>query len=319
LFNWLLEAVNFLVEKVFDISVGSKLGSALQFFFYDTIKIVILLSVMIFLISYIRSYFPPERTKRILERFSGISGNIMASLLGIVTPFCSCSSIPLFIGFVEAGIPLGVTFSFLITSPIVNEAAFIILLGLFGIKIAAIYTASGIILGIIGGVAIGKLKMEKYVEEYVYKMQIKSAELVKLTQKDRVKFALSNVEEIVQRIWLFLIIGIGIGAAIHGWAPEDILSRYAGPDNPFAVFVAVIAGIPLYSNAIGTIPIAEALIGKGVGMGTALAFMMAITALSLPEMVLLRKVIKPKLITAFVMITGSGIVIIGYLFNNIIA
>jgi hypothetical protein len=292
------------------------LGSSIHFFIYDSIKIIILLGVMIFTISYIRSYFPPERTKKILERFSGITGNIMASLLGIVTPFCSCSSVPIFIGFVEAGIPLGVTFSFLITSPIVNEAAFAILLASFGWKIAFVYVITGVIVGVIGGILIGTFKMEDEVEAYVYQIKSGSIDLEKLSHRDRALFAIDNVKDIVKRVWIFLLIGIGIGALIHGWAPAPLLAKYAGPDNPFAVIIAVVFGIPLYSNALGTIPIAEALINKGVGIGTALAFMMATTALSLPEMILLRKVIKPKLIVAFVTITGIAIILVGYLFNG---
>jgi hypothetical protein len=241
----------------------------------------------------------------------------MASLLGIVTPFCSCSSVPIFIGFVEGGVPLGLTFSFLITSPIVNEAAFAILLAAFGWKIALIYVATGVVVGVVGGLIIDKLKMEKHVEEYVYEIQSVDSDPEEMNFKKRVSFAWQNTLSIIKRIWIFLLIGIGIGAAIHGWVPTDFLAKYAGPNNPFAVIVGVIAGIPLYSNALGTIPIAEALIGKGVGIGTALSFMMAVTALSLPEMILLRKVIKPKLITAFVIITGIGIILTGYLFNLI--
>lgn len=316
-FIWLDKLIQLLVEKVFKVSMETRLGSSIHFFFYDSIKIIILLGIMIFAISYIRSYFPPERTKKILERFGGIKGNIMASLLGIVTPFCSCSSVPIFIGFVEAGIPLGVTFSFLITSPIVNEAAFAILLASFGWKIAAVYVITGVVVGVIGGILIGSFRMEKEVEEYVYQIQMGETEIEQMTSRDRLNFAWDNVKDIVKRIWIFLIIGIGIGALIHGWAPAPLLAKYAGPDNPFAVFVAVVLGIPLYSNALGTIPIAEALINKGVGIGTALAFMMAVTALSLPEMVLLRKVVKPKLIGAFVTITGIAIILVGYLFNAI--
>lgn len=289
--------------------------SSVHFFIYDSLKIVILLSIMIFSISYIRSYFPPEKTKKILEKYSGVSGNIMASLLGIVTPFCSCSSVPLFIGFVEAGIPLGVTLSFLITSPIVNEAAFAVLLASFGWKIAMLYVISGVIIGVIGGIIIGKLKMEDQVEEYVYEIRSRARKIKKLTQKKRLKFAKDNTKDIVMRVWLYILIGIGIGAIIHGYAPEAILAKYAGPDNPLAVIFATIIAVPLYSNALGTIPIAEALIGKGVGIGTALAFMMATTALSFPEAVLLRKVIKPKLIAVFFGITSIAIVITGYLFN----
>ncbi|WMJ80415.1 permease [Clostridium sp. MB40-C1] len=315
MFIWLDKLMRLLVEKVLNISMESRLGSSVHFFFYDTIKIIILLGIMIFIISYIRSYFPPERTKKILERFTGIKGNIMASILGIVTPFCSCSSVPLFIGFVEAGIPLGVTFSFLITSPIVNEAAFAVLLASFGWKIAVFYVITGVVVGVAGGIIIGKLNMEKQVEEYVYEMQMGEIEIEELTTRGRVDFAIQNVKDIIKRVWIFLLIGIGIGAFIHGWAPAEVLSKYAGGNNPFAVIVAVIIGVPLYSNALGTIPIAEALINKGVGIGTAMAFMMAVTALSLPEMILLRKVIKPKLIAAFVIITGIAIIIVGYIFN----
>jgi uncharacterized membrane protein YraQ (UPF0718 family) len=317
MFDWLDRLIRLLVEGVFSLGMETHLGSSVHFFIYDTIKIIILLAIMIFAISYIRSYFPPEKTKKVLSRFSGLGGNFMASLLGTVTPFCSCSSVPLFIGFVEAGVPLGLTFSFLITSPIVNEAAFAILLGTFGWKIAAVYVATGVIIGVFGGALIGKLKMERHVESYVYEMQTADIDIKKMTQKDRLTFALNNMKDIIKRIWVFLIIGIGLGAAIHGWAPEEFLSRYAGPQNPLAVLVGVVAGIPLYSNALGTIPIAEALIGKGVGIGTALSFMMAVTALSLPEMILLRKVIKPRLIAAFVAIVGVGIILTGYLFNLI--
>lgn len=318
MFSWLDNLIQLLVEKVFRISIETELGSSIHFFFYDTIKIIILLSIMIFGISYIRSYFPPERTKKLLERFNGIKGNFMAALLGIVTPFCSCSSVPIFIGFVEAGIPLGLTFSFLITSPIVNEAAFFILLAspAFGWKIAILYVITGVLVGVVGGMLIGSLHMEKEVEEYVYQIQMGEVEIETMTNHDRIKYAWENVKDIIKRIWIYLLIGIGIGAIIHGWAPEALLAEYAGPKNPFAVFVAVVLGIPLYSNALGTIPIAEALVIKGVGIGTVLAFMMAVTALSLPEMILLRKVVKPKLIGVFAVITGIAIILVGYLFNT---
>ncbi len=317
MFNWLDKLVTLLVENAFGVSLETHLGGSLHFFFFDTIKILMLLVMMIFTISFIRSFFPPEKTKKTLSRFKGIKGNFMASLLGIVTPFCSCSSVPIFIGFVEGGVPLGLTFSFLITSPIVNEAAFAILLAAFGWKIALIYVVTGVIVGVTGGLIIDKLKMEKYVEEYVYEIQGVDTEPEKIDFKGRLRFSWQNTSSIIKKIWIFLLIGIAIGAAIHGWVPTDFLAKYAGPENPFAVIVGVIAGIPLYSNALGTIPIAEALIGKGVGIGTALSFMMAVTALSLPEMILLRKVIKPKLIAAFVIITGIGIILTGYLFNLI--
>lgn len=319
MFDWLDYLVYRLVETVFGIPVSSRLGSGIHFFIYDTLKIIILLGIMIFIITYIRSYFPPERTKKILTRFSGVKGNIMASMLGTVTPFCSCSSIPIFIGFVEAGIPLGVTFSFLITSPIVNEAAFAVLVASFGWKIALVYVMFGVLIGVVGGIIIGVLRMEKQVEEYVYQTAAaRDIEILQPSIKERIRLSWESVRDIIKRVWIYLLIGIGVGAFIHGWAPAETLAKYAGPGNPFAVFVAVVVGIPLYSNALGTIPIAEALIDKGVGIGTALAFMMAVTALSLPEMILLRKVIRPKLIGAFVLITGISIILAGYLFNIII-
>jgi len=316
-FAWLDEGVEWILEAM-GADVGSRLGSSLHFFVYDVIKILILLSIMVFAISYVRSYFSVERTKRILERMGGLKAHVAASLLGIVTPFCSCSSVPLFIGFIEGGIPLGVTFSFLITSPIVNEAAFVILLGTFGIKVAGWYVLSGVVLGVAGGYVMHLMKMEGYVEEYVYQIKMGETQIKTLSRRERIKFAKTNVRDIVGRIWKYLLIGIGIGALIHGWAPEEVLSKYAGPENPLAVIFATVVAIPLYSNAMGTIPIAEALINKGVGLGTALAFMMATTALSLPEMILLRKVIKPKLIGVFTAITGMGIILVGYLFNIII-
>jgi uncharacterized membrane protein YraQ (UPF0718 family) len=317
-FGWLDALVRMLVENIFKISMDTHLGGSVHFFIFDSIKILILLSIMIFGISYIRSYFSVEKTKLALEKIGGLKAHIAASLFGIVTPFCSCSSVPLFIGFVEGGIPLGVTFSFLITSPIVNEAALVILLGTFGFKVALLYVVSGVVIGVLGGYLIHILKLEKYVEEYVYQMKMGRQEIVELNRKERISFAKENVKEIVTKIWKYLLVGIGIGALIHGWAPEEILSKYAGPHNPLSVIVATVIAIPLYSNAMGTIPIAEALINKGVGMGTAMAFMMATTALSLPEMILLRKVVKPKLIGVFTAITGISIIGVGYLFNIII-
>lgn len=314
-FKWLYDLVENLITNVFNLSMESQLGASVHFFIYDVIKILILLFVMIFLISYMRSFFSPERTKKVLEKFSGIKSNILASLFGIVTPFCSCSSVPLFIGFVEARIPLGVTFSFLITSPIVNEAAFTILLASFGVKIAFSYVIMGVLVGVVGGVIIDKLNMQDYVEEYVYEIKMPKREVETLNKKQRMDFALQNTKDIIKRIYIYLIIGIFIGALIHGYAPEDLLVKYASKDNVFGVIIATVLAVPLYSNALGTIPIAEALILKGVGLGTALSFMMATTALSLPEMILLRKVIKPKLIATFVVITTIGIILVGYAFN----
>lgn len=315
MFDWLDNLVKLLVEQVFNLSVESRLGSSIHFFIYDSVKIIILLSFMIFAISLIRSYFPPEKTKKVLSRFKGVHGNIIASLMGVITPFCSCSSVPIFIGFVEGGVPLGLTFSFLITSPIVNEAAIAVLLGGFGWKVTLIYILAGIFVGVVGGIIIGALKMEKYVESYVYETHLADVEQTKMTFEDRLSYAKGEVKAIVKRVWIFLLIGIGLGAAIHGLMPEGFLIKYAHENNPFAVLIGVLAGIPLYSNAIGTIPIAQALIAKGLNIGTALAFMMAVTAMSLPEMILLKKVIKVKLILAFVAITGAGIILVGYLFN----
>lgn len=295
----------------------TRLGESVHFFFYDTIKIIFLLSIMIFVISIIRSFFPPEKTKKLLSNYKKITAHVMASLLGVVTPFCSCSSVPIFIGFVESGIPLGVTFSFLITSPIVNEVALVMLYTIFGWKIGSIYLASGIMVGIIGGIVIEKLGMEKYVEEYVYQISAGETEIEELDWSGRIDFAKDEVKEIVSRVWKYVIIGIGLGALIHGYAPADLLAQYAGPNNPLSVIAAVAVGIPLYANAVGTIPIVEALMGKGVALGTALSFMMATTALSLPAMIILRKVIKPRLITVFVTVVGISIIGVGYMFNFI--
>ena len=293
---------------------------AINFFFYDTMKIFLMLSVIIFIVSIIRSFFPPERTKKLLGegKARGFLGNIFAALLGIVTPFCSCSAVPVFIGFVEAGVPLGVTFSFLISSPMVNEVALIMLWGLFGWKIALLYIATGVTIAIIAGIVIGKMKMEKYVEEYVYSIKMGDMEIEKPTWQQRFLDAKQYVLEILKKIWPYVVVGIAIGGVMHGWAPEGWLTKYAGKDNPFAVFVAVFIGIPLYSNAAGVIPIVSELTRLGMPMGTALSFMMAVTALSLPEMIILRKVLKPRLLGVFVAIMAVTIIIIGYLFNIVL-
>jgi hypothetical protein len=304
-----------LVYNWMGLDSATRLGESVHFFFYDTIKIIFLLSIMIFVISIIRSYFPPEKTKKLLSNYKKFTAHFMASLLGVVTPFCSCSSVPIFIGFVESGIPLGVTFSFLITSPIVNEVALVMLYTIFGWRIGTLYLISGIVVGVIGGIVIEKLGMEKYVEEYVYQISAGEDEIEELDWNDRIAFAKEEVKEIVGRVWKYVIIGIGLGALIHGYAPADLLAQYAGPNNPLSVIAAVAVGIPLYANAVGTIPIVEALMGKGVALGTALSFMMATTALSLPAMIILRKVIKPKLITVFVTVVGVSIIGVGYMFN----
>ncbi|NJD55857.1 MAG: permease [Nitrospirae bacterium] len=298
---------------------GSSLGPALEFFIYDTIKIFLLLSVIIFVISVIRSYFPPEKTRRILSHKKVFMGNILAALLGIVTPFCSCSAVPLFIGFVEAGVPLGVTFSFLISSPMVNEVAVVLLWGMFGWKIAAIYMGTGLLVAVFAGLIIGKLKLEKWVEEYVYKFHSGlSHEIMKQTFKERLEHAKWNTADILKRVWLFVVLAIGIGGFIHGYVPQDFLARYAGSGNPFAVPLAVALGVPLYSNAAGVIPIVYALMEKGLSTGTVLAFMMAGTALSLPEMIILRKVLKLQLLAVFVSIMTVTITAVGYVFNAIL-
>lgn len=320
IFPWINDLIIYLVELV-GISTDSKLGVAIAFFFYDVFQITVLLTFMIFLISYLRSYFPPERTKKILEKFKGIIGNFIGSMLGVISPFCSCSSIPIFIGLVSSGVPLGVTFSFLITSPIVNEAAIVLLyseLSEYNANLPLLYIAFGILIGVIGGFTIGKLKLEGYVEDFVYNVDSKELDLPTLTIKDRLVFAKNETTDILKRVYKWIIGGIAIGAIIHGWVPEDFFVNIAGPNNPFAVIIVTIIAIPLYSNAIGTIPIAAALIDKGMGIGTAMSFMMATTALSLPEIMILRKVIKPKLIFIFVSITAIGIIVIGYLFNFII-
>lgn len=316
----LRDVAHYLVYSVFGMAQGTRLSGALEFFIYDTIKIFLLLSVIIFIVSIIRSYFPPERTKRILSHKREFIGNILAALLGIVTPFCSCSAVPLFIGFIEAGVPLGVTFSFLISSPMVNEVAVVLLWGLFGWKIALIYMGTGLLVAIVASMIIGKLKLEKWVEEYVYKIKTlgTAAGIAKQIFKDRLVYARENTTDILKKVWVYVIVAIGIGGFIHGYVPEDFLVRYAGPQNPFGVPIAVALGVPLYSNAAGVIPVVYALMEKGLSMGTVLAFMMAVTALSLPEMIILRKVLKIKLLAVFVSIMTVTIIGVGYLFNAIL-
>lgn len=311
-----------IVRDLFNLSMESDMGKSIHFFIYDTAKILLLLAVMVFIITYIRSYFPPEKTKRWLTGRNEYAGNVLAALLGVVSPFCSCSTVPIFIGFIEARIPLGVTFSFLISSPIVNEVSLVMLFSLFGLKISLLYMLSGVTIAIFSGILIGKLKFENQVEEYVYQIrpfqQETAGTIDVLSWQDRIKDASCHVQDIIKRVWLYIIIGIGIGAAIHGYAPENFLVNYAGKDNFLAVPLATLVGVPLYSNAVGSIPVIEALIDKGVAVGTALSFMMAITALSLPEVILLRKVIKPKLIGYFLGIVSLAIVGTGYLFNIIL-
>ena len=296
----------------------SHLGDALNFFIYDTLKIFLLLTTIVYAVAIIRAYFPPEKTKRILSHKREYIGNTMAALLGIVTPFCSCSAVPLFIGFVEAGVPLGVTFSFLISSPMVNEIALIMLWGLFGWKIALIYTGTGVVLAIISGIIIGKLKMEKYVQDYVWEIKAGAGEIVETSFREKLIYARDYTSELLKRIWPYVAIGIALGGIVHGFIPTDFVVKYAGRDNPFAVLVAVLIGIPLYSNAAGMIPIVQALVGKGMAMGTVLAFMMSVTAISFPEAVILKNVLKMRLIYTFFGIVAVGIIIVGYLFNAIL-
>jgi hypothetical protein len=293
-------------------------GSALDFFIYDTLKVLTMLVVIVFAVAIIRSYFPPEKTRKHLSHSRLYIGNVLAALLGIVTPFCSCSAVPMFIGFIESGVPLGVTFSFLISSPTVNEVALILLLGLFGWRIAAIYIVSGLVIAIVGGIVIGKLGLEDQVEEYVYQIKMGEAALADPTWSERVTYAKGYVKDIVGKVWPYVLVGIGIGGLIHGYAPADFLVRYAGPGNPLAVPLVVLVGIPLYSNAAGTVPIVQVLMEKGMSMGTALAFMMSVVAISVPELIILRRVIKPRLIAVFVVIMAVSITGIGYLFNWVI-
>jgi len=307
---------DYLTFVIFKMQKGTIGAEAINFFIYDTIKIFIILSVIIFVVSFIRTYFSPEKTKKYLTGKGLYTGNILAALLGIVTPFCSCSAVPLFLGFVEAGVPLGVTFSFLISAPMINEVALVMLWGLFGWKVALIYIGSGLIIAIIGGIVIGHLKLEKHIEKFNVK-QINTEE-IKLKFKQRTDFAVEYTIDILKSVWLYVIIGIGIGAWIHGYVPTDFLVKYAGKDNFFAVPLAVLLGIPLYSNAAGVIPLVSALTEKGMAMGTALAFMMAVTALSLPEFIILRRAMKPKLIIIFASIVGVGIIFTGYLFNYLL-
>lgn len=309
---------DYVTFSLLGLAPGSHGGEALNFFIYDTIKIFLLLCPIIFVVAIIRSSFPPERTKRILSHNREYVGNIMAALLGIVTPFCSCSAVPLFIGFVEAGVPFGVTFSFLISSPMVNEVALIMLWGMFGWKIALIYIGTGLLVAIVSGIVIGRLKMEKYVQDYDWEMQVGQQEIEALTFRDKLVYARDYTRDLLKKIFPYVLIGVGLGAFIHGYVPQDFLARWAGRDNPFAVPIAVALGVPLYSNAAGVIPIVKALTAKGMAIGTVLAFMMAVTALSLPEAVILSNVLKRRLLLTFFGIVATAIVFVGYLFNIIL-
>ena len=293
----------------------SRIGGSIQFFLYDVIKITVLLCVLIYLISYIQSYFPPERSKKIMGRFHGIWANCIAALLGTVTPFCSCSSIPLFIGFTSAGLPLGVTFSFLISSPMVDLGSLVLLMSIFGAKVAILYVVLGLVIAVAGGTLIEKLHMENQVEEFIRRASAVDIASPTLTQKERLVYAKDQVAETFKKVFPYILIGVGIGAVIHNWIPESWVVAVLGSHNPFGVILATIIGIPMYADIFGTIPIAEALLGKGAQLGTVLAFMMGVTTLSLPSMIMLRKAVKPKLLGVFIAICALGIIVVGYLFN----
>ena len=312
--KWLNALIGSLLQKT-GLDTASRMGGSIQFFFYDVIKITILLCTLIFLISYIQSYFPPERSKKILGRFHGIFANCIAALLGTVTPFCSCSSIPLFIGFTSAKLPVGVTFSFLISSPLVDLGAFILLVSIFGMKIAVAYVVVGIILAVAGGTIIDKMGLERYIEDYVKAIGSVDIEAESITKAERVVYAKEQVAWTVHKVWRYIIIGVGIGAVIHNWIPQSMIETVLGDKNPFSVLLATAIGIPMYADIFGTLPIAEALYAKGVGLGTIMSLMMAVTALSLPSIIMLRKAVKPPLLAFFVGVVSLGIIIIGYTFN----
>ena len=314
--KWLNQLIGNLLEAC-GLSTETRLGGSVQFFIYDTIKIMLLLGVLILIISYIQSYFPPERTKKILGRFRGIGANMIAALLGTVTPFCSCSSIPLFIGFTSAGLPLGVTFSFLISSPMVDLGSLVLLMSIFGWKVAIVYVLLGLIIAVAGGSLIEKLHLENEVEEYIKNGKSVDIPQEELHFKDRLHFAWEQDVSTAKKVAPYVLIGVGIGAIIHNWIPEEIIVNILGANNPFGVIIATIAGVPMYADIFGTIPIAEALLAKGALLGVVLSFMMGVTTLSLPSMIMLRKAVKPKLLWIFIAICTVGIILVGYLFNAI--
>lgn len=314
--DWLAALVRALLESG-GLDTTTRLGGSLHFFLYDVIKIFILLGVLIFSVSWIQSYFPPERTRRILGGLTGLPANIAGALLGTLTPFCSCSSIPLFIGFTSAGLPLGVTFAFLISSPLVDLASVILLASIFNWPIAVAYVLTGVVLAVIGGTVIGRLKLESQVESFVFHSPVVDIPQDELTRRDRLRYSLEQVRDIVRRVWPYILIGVGIGALIHNVIPRDWILAVLGQDKPWSVPLAVLVGAPMYADIFGTLPVAEALVAKGVGLGTALAFMMAVTALSLPSLVMLKKVVKLRLLATFLGIVITGILIIGYAFNAV--
>lgn len=297
------------------LDTSDRVGGSIQFFIYDTIKIMVLLGFLILMISYIQSYFPPERTRKILGRFKGIGANIIAALLGTVTPFCSCSSIPLFIGFTSAGLPLGVTFSFLISSPMVDLGSLVLLMIIFGWKVAIVYVVVGLVIAVAGGTLIEKMHLENQVEEFIRNGKAIEVPQEELTKKERLKYAWEQVVSTAKKVATYVLVGVGIGAVIHNWIPEDIIVKVLGTGNPFGVIIATIAGVPMYADIFGCIPIAEALLAKGARLGVVLSFMMGVTTLSLPSMIMLKKAVKPKLLGIFIAICTIGIIIVGYFFN----
>lgn len=312
--KWLNEFVGWLLSAV-GVNITSRLGGSVHFFVYDVIKITILLCVLIFVISYIQSYFPPERSRSILSHYDGIVANMISALLGTVTPFCSCSSIPLFMGFTSAGLPVGVTFSFLISSPMVDLGSLVLLMSIFGSKIAIVYVILGLVIAVVGGSIIEKLGMDAYVEDFVKNAHMPVIDNEKLTYKDRVDFAKEQVTDTFKKVFPYIIVGVGIGAVIHNWIPESWVTAILGSRNPFGVILATLIGIPMYADIFGSIPVAEALLDKGAQLGTVLSFMMSVTTLSLPSLIMLKKAIKPRLLVTFIIICAIGIILIGYLFN----
>ena len=312
--KWLNELIGEVLTNL-GLDMTSKLGGSLQFFIYDVIKITILLCVLIFIISYIQSYFPPERSKKILGRFDGLGANIISALLGTVTPFCSCSSIPIFMGFTSAGLPIGVSFSFLISSPMVDLGSLVLLMSIFGAKIALAYVVFGLIIAVIGGRLIEKMHMEKYVEDFIKNASQVDISSPSLTLKDRVDFSKTQVSDTFKKVFPYILVGVGIGSLIHNWIPQTWVENILGSKNPFGVVLATIVGVPMYADIFGSIPIAEALLSKGAQLGTVLSFMMAVTTLSLPSLIMLKKAVKPKLLFLFIGICTFGIIVVGYLFN----
>lgn len=312
--NWLYNLTG-KVLKLIPFDLNMRLSEAIHFFIYDVLKIFILLSVLIFIVSYIQSFFPPERSKKIMGKFKGISANIVAALLGTVTPFCSCSSIPLFIGFTSAGLPIGVTFSFLISSPMVDIGSLILLMSIFGAKIAVIYVLLGLVIAVVGGKIIESAKMEREIEEFILNANVGEVSQSELTISDRINFSKDQVVSTFKKVYPYVLVGVGIGAIIHNWIPNDFIEKILGENNIFGVVIATLVGAPMYADIFGTIPVAEALFAKGALLGTVLSFMMAVTTLSLPSLIMLRRAIKPKLLTFFVAICVSGIIIVGYIFN----